>query len=70
MIQTLHGIKSRTRLYNMLYPLSLSVILVARLVTQNSLPTLNAWGSHVAHFQERISEESARESDINAASVS
>lgn len=35
MIRALHGIKSRTRLYNVLYPLLYPLILGARLVTPN-----------------------------------
>jgi uncharacterized protein YbjT (DUF2867 family) len=70
-IQPKHGIKSRTRLYNLLYPILLPLIFVARLVAPGSITDTERVGRAMLRiarkgYPKRILENR----DINAASVS
>lgn len=49
MIQPLHGIRSRTRLYNALYPVLYPFMLVARLVAPGSITTTERIGQAMLH---------------------
>jgi uncharacterized protein YbjT (DUF2867 family) len=71
MIQPLHGIRSRTRLYNVLYPLLYPLILVAKLVTPQFVTNTERVGQAMLRiakkgFPKRVLENP----DINAASGS
>jgi uncharacterized protein YbjT (DUF2867 family) len=68
LIQPLHGIKSRTRLYNVLYPLLYPLILVARLVIPRHVTDTERVGRAMLHvaargFPKRVLENP----DINIA---
>jgi uncharacterized protein YbjT (DUF2867 family) len=69
LMQPLHGIKSRTRLYNVLYPLLYPLMLAAKLVTPNRLTDTERVGRAMLRiarsgFPKRVLENP----DINAAS--
>ena len=71
LIQPLHGIKSRTRLYNVLYPILYPLILVAKLVRPKSVTDTERVGQAMLRiskngFPKRVLENP----DINVASGS
>jgi uncharacterized protein YbjT (DUF2867 family) len=71
LIQPLHGIKSRTRLYNVLYPILYPLILVAKLVSPKSVTNTERVGQAMLRiskngFPKRVLENP----DINVASGS
>jgi uncharacterized protein YbjT (DUF2867 family) len=71
LIQPLHGIKSRTRLYNVLYPLLYPLMVVAKRVTPKFVTTTERIGQAMLRiakkgFPKRVLENP----DINAASGS
>jgi uncharacterized protein YbjT (DUF2867 family) len=69
MIQALHGIKSRTRLYNVLYPLLYPLILVARLVAPNFVTNTERVGQAMLRISKKGFPKNVLENpDINAAS--
>ena len=69
MIQPLHGIKSRTRLYNVLYPLLYPLILVAKLVTPQFVTTTERVGQAMLRISKKGFPKKVLENpDINAAS--
>jgi uncharacterized protein YbjT (DUF2867 family) len=71
MIQPLHGIKSRTRLYNVLYPLLYPLILVARLLTPNFITSTERVGQAMLRVSRKGFPKKVLENpDINAASGS
>jgi uncharacterized protein YbjT (DUF2867 family) len=71
MIQALHGIKSRTRLYNVLYPLLYPLILAAKLVAPNFVTTTERVGQAMLRIAKRGFPKRVLETaDINAASSS
>jgi uncharacterized protein YbjT (DUF2867 family) len=53
LIQPLHGIKSRTRLYNVLYPLLYPLMLVARLVTPSHVTDTERVGRAMLHVAKK-----------------
>jgi uncharacterized protein YbjT (DUF2867 family) len=69
-IQPLYGIKSRTRLYNVLYPLLYPMIFAAKFVKPDSVTTTERVGLAMLHvakdgFPKRVLENP----DINAAAI-
>ena len=63
MIQPLHGIKSRTRLYNVLYPLLYPLILAAKLVVPKFVTNTERVGQAMLRIaKKRLCQEGARES--------
>jgi uncharacterized protein YbjT (DUF2867 family) len=71
MIQPLHGIKSRTRLYNLLYPVLYPLILVAKLVTPNFVTNTERVGQAMLRISKKgFSKKVLENPDINAASDS
>jgi uncharacterized protein YbjT (DUF2867 family) len=71
MIQPLHGIKSRTRLYNVLYPLLYPLMLVAKLVTPKFVTDTERVGQAMLRISKKGFPKRVLENpDINAASGS
>ena len=71
MIQPLHGIRSRTRLYNVLYPLLYPLMLVAKLVTPRLVTDTERVGRAMLHIAKKGYPKKVLENpDINAASGS
>src|SRR5260221_2593216 len=67
-IQPMHGIKSRTRLYNILYPVVYPLLLIAKLIKPASITTTERIGQAMLHvtrngFPKKILENP----DINVA---
>ncbi len=70
-IQPLHGIKSRTRLYNVLYPLMYPLILVTKLVAPGFVTSTERVGQAMLRISKRgYPKKILENSDINAASGS
>ncbi len=70
-IQPLHGITSRTRLYNVLYPLLYPLMLVAKLVTPQFITTTERVGQAMLRISRKgYPKHLLGNSDINAASRS
>ncbi|HWE27788.1 MAG TPA: epimerase, partial [Polyangia bacterium] len=69
MIQALHGIKSRTRLYNVLYPILAPVIWTAKLVTPKHVTTTERVGQAMLRIAKSGYAKNILENpDINTAS--
>ena len=67
-IQPLHGIRSRTRLYNILYPLLYPLMLVARLVVPERITDTERVGQAMLRIAKRgFSKRVLENPDINAA---
>jgi hypothetical protein len=67
-IQPLHGIKSRTRLYNVLYPLLYPLMLVARLVAPKFITDTERVGRAMLRIAKKGYPTRVLENpDINAA---
>jgi hypothetical protein len=70
-IQPRHGIRSRTRLYNVLYPLLYPLIVVARLVTPGFVTDTDRVGRAMLRIaKEGYPKRVLGNPDINAASGS
>jgi len=70
-IQPLHGIKSRTRIYNVLYPLLLPVILAARVIQPGSITTTERVGQAMLRIAKHgFPKQILENPDINAAAAS
>jgi uncharacterized protein YbjT (DUF2867 family) len=70
MIQALHGIKSRTRLYNVLYPLLFPLILGAKWLAPNFVTTTERVGQAMLRISKKGYPKKLLENpDINAASA-
>jgi uncharacterized protein YbjT (DUF2867 family) len=70
-IQPLHGIKSRTRLYNVLYPLLSPLVLVARLVAPGFVTDTERIGQAMLRISRKGFPKKVLENpDINAAAAS
>jgi uncharacterized protein YbjT (DUF2867 family) len=70
MIQALHGIKSRTRLYNVLYPLIYPLILVTKLVNPKFVTNTEHLGQAMLRIAKHGFPKKVLENpDINAASA-
>jgi uncharacterized protein YbjT (DUF2867 family) len=70
-IQPLHGIKSRTRLYNVLYPLLYPLIFAAKFVKPDFITTTERVGRAMLHVAKNGFPKSVLENpDINAAAAS
>ncbi len=68
LIRPLHGIRSRTRMYNMLYPLLYPVILVMRLVAPSAVTTTERVGQAMLHIARNgFSKQILGNREINAA---
>jgi hypothetical protein len=68
LIQPLHGIRSRTRLYNLLYPLLYPLILVAKLVAPRSITDTERLGRAMLRIaREGFPKQVLANADINAA---
>jgi uncharacterized protein YbjT (DUF2867 family) len=71
LIQPLHGIKSRTRLYNVLYPLLYPLMVVAKRVTPGFVTTTERIGRAMLRIAKKGFPKKVLENpDINAASRS
>jgi uncharacterized protein YbjT (DUF2867 family) len=71
MVQPLHGIKSRTPLYNVLYPLLSPVLLVAKLIAPKAITTTERVGRAMLRVATKGFPKKVLENpDINAASDS
>ena len=69
MIQALHGIKSRTRLYNILYPILAPVILLAKLLMPKHVTTTERVGKAMLRVAKQGYAKNILENpDINTAS--
>jgi uncharacterized protein YbjT (DUF2867 family) len=69
LIQPLHGIRSRTRMYNLLYPLLYPLMLVARLVTPGFVTDTERVGRAMLRIAKKGYPKKVLENpDINAAS--
>lgn len=69
-IQPLHGIKSRTRLYNLLYPLLYPVVLAVKLLAPRSVTDTERVGQAMLRVAKRgFSKRLLENPDINAASA-
>ena len=70
LIQPLHGIRSRTRLYNVLYPLLYPLMLVAKLVAPRFITDTERLGKAMLHIAKKGFPKQVLENpDINAAAV-
>lgn len=70
MIQPLHGIRSRTRLYNVLYPLLYPVMLLTKLISPGYVTDTERVGRAMLNVVRRGSPKQVLENpDINAAAV-
>jgi uncharacterized protein YbjT (DUF2867 family) len=70
-IRPLHGIRSRTRMYNLLYPLLYPVILVMRLVAPSAVTTTERVGQAMLHIARNgFSKQILGNREINAAAGS
>lgn len=70
MIQPLHGIRSRTRLYNVLYPILYPLILAAKLVTPDLVTTTERIGQAMLRIARNgFPKKVLGNSDINAAAL-
>jgi hypothetical protein len=68
LIQPLHGIRSRTRLYNILYPLLYPFILAFKLVRPQLITDTERLGKAMLHIAKRgFTKQVLGNSDINAA---
>ncbi len=68
MIQPLHGIRSRTRLYNVLYPILYPVMLLVRLVSPKFVTTTERVGQAMLRVcREGFPKQVLENPDINAA---
>jgi uncharacterized protein YbjT (DUF2867 family) len=71
LIQPLHGIRSRTRLYNVLYPLLYPLMLVAKLVAPGYITDTERLGKAMLNIARKGFPKQVLENpDINAAAVS
>jgi uncharacterized protein YbjT (DUF2867 family) len=71
LIQPLHGIKSRTRLYNVLYPILYPMIFVAKLLMPNSITDTERVGRAMLRIAKRgFPKKILGNSEINAAAAS
>jgi uncharacterized protein YbjT (DUF2867 family) len=71
LIQPLHGIRSRTRLYNVLYPLLYPLVVVAKLVVPTRITDTERVGKAMLRIAKRGFPKKVLENpDINAASGS
>ena len=71
MIQPLHGIRSRTRMYNVLYPLLYPLMLVAKLVIPKFVTNTERVGQAMLRIAKKGFPKKVLENpDINAASAS
>jgi uncharacterized protein YbjT (DUF2867 family) len=71
MVQPLHGIKSRTRMYNVLYPLLYPLMLVAKLVAPSSITSTERVGQAMLRVARRgFPKHVLANADINEASKS
>jgi|SRR5580704_639168 uncharacterized protein YbjT (DUF2867 family) len=67
-IRPMHGIRSRTRLYNMLYPVLYPIILVMRLVAPSAVTTTERVGQAMLHVARAgFSKQILGNREINAA---
>ena len=70
LIQPLHGIRSRTRLYNVLYPLLYPLMLVAKLVAPRFITDTERLGKAMLHIAKKgFPKQVLENADINAAAV-
>jgi len=70
-IQPLHGIKSRTRLYNVLYPILYPLIFVAKLVAPNAITDTERVGRAMLRIAKKgFPKKILGNADINAAAAS
>jgi uncharacterized protein YbjT (DUF2867 family) len=70
MIQALHGIKSRTRLYNILYPLIYPMMFVTKLVAPGFITSTERVGQGMLRVARKgYSKTVLENADINAASL-
>lgn len=69
LIQPLHGIRSRTRLYNIVYPVAYPLILIAKWVKPDSITTTERVGLAMLNVAKKGFPKKVLETpDINAAS--
>ena len=69
LIQPLHGIKSRTRLYNVLYPILYPLVLIAKTVKPDSITTTERVGRAMLSVAKNGFPKTILENpDINSAS--
>jgi uncharacterized protein YbjT (DUF2867 family) len=70
MIQPLHGIRSRTRMYNVLYPVLYPVLLVAKLVAPKSITSTERVGQAMLRIaRDGFPKKVLENPDINAAAA-
>jgi uncharacterized protein YbjT (DUF2867 family) len=70
-IEPLHGIKSRTRLYNVLYPILYPIMLVIKLVAPHIMTSTERVGKAMLRIADKgFPKKTLENSDINAASQS
>jgi uncharacterized protein YbjT (DUF2867 family) len=71
LIQPLHGIRSRTRMYNVLYPILYPLMLVARLVAPKSVTNTERVGQAMLRISKKgFPKQVLGNPEINAASAS